>query len=144
MSTQQAPRTQRTPWSGNVNAVTGSLLSVSEAAQLLKVSTSTIWRWINRGELPAYRVGQRRIVLKASEVEQILRAVRQQDREEVSTMEGSQQQVTLAAADVTRLRAAMERAQALRTRILQEHGGQSLPSSTEVLREQRDQRSTEL
>lgn len=44
-------------------------VSVPEAAKTLHVSPSTIWRWIDRGRLPAYRVGQRRIRLKKSDVE---------------------------------------------------------------------------
>jgi excisionase family DNA binding protein len=116
------------------------LLTVAEAARLLKVSTSTIWRWISRGELPAYRVGQRRIVLKASEVQDLLISVKRRQEEE-RVMPDSTQLAPLTSADVARLQAAMRQAQALRVRILQQRNGQPLPSSTELLREQREQRS---
>lgn len=39
-------------------------VTVAEAASFLKVSPSTIWRWIDQGVLPAYRIGQRRIRLR--------------------------------------------------------------------------------
>jgi excisionase family DNA binding protein len=36
---------------------TDEYLTVAEAASLLRVHKSTIWRWIENGSLPAYRVG---------------------------------------------------------------------------------------
>jgi excisionase family DNA binding protein len=41
----------------------GEYLTVAEAAELLKVHKSTIWRWIESGSLPAYRVGRRGVRL---------------------------------------------------------------------------------
>jgi len=35
-----------------------SLLSVSDIAERLKLSTKTIRRWIERGDLPAHRLGR--------------------------------------------------------------------------------------
>jgi len=35
------------------------LITATEAAELLAVSTSTIYRWRDTGELPCYRVGGR-------------------------------------------------------------------------------------
>ena len=32
-------------------------LSVKDTANLLKVNEKTIYRWINQGKLPAYRIG---------------------------------------------------------------------------------------
>lgn len=42
--------------------------TVAEAARLLKVNPSTIWRWIADRKLPAFRVGARRIRLKRQDV----------------------------------------------------------------------------
>lgn len=47
----------------------GDLLSVLEAARLLGVSPSTIWRWIEQSRVPAYRLGPKRVRLKRSELE---------------------------------------------------------------------------
>src|SRR5581483_3158468 len=46
-------------------------LTVAEAAQALRISTSTIWRWINAGDVHAYRVGHKRVRIKASDVRQL-------------------------------------------------------------------------
>ena len=42
--------------------------TVSEAAEVLGVSPSTIWRWIDAGRLPAYRVGLRSIRIKKEDL----------------------------------------------------------------------------
>ena len=47
---------------------TGRLVSVAEAAHLLDVSESTIWRWIRAGIIPAYRVGPKRVRLRVEDV----------------------------------------------------------------------------
>jgi len=61
-------------------------LSVAEAAELLKVSKSTLWRWIDRGDLPAYRVGRRRIRLKRTDIENRLVAARELRHTEVTAV----------------------------------------------------------
>ncbi len=50
-------------------SVSDELLTVAEAAALLKVSPYTIYRWIGSGRLPAVRYSRRVIRLRRSEVE---------------------------------------------------------------------------
>jgi excisionase family DNA binding protein len=50
-------------------------VTVAEAAALLKVHKSTIRRWIDRGELPAYRVGRRRVALKRTDLARMITAL---------------------------------------------------------------------
>ena len=52
------------------------LVSVKDAARLLRVSESTIWRWINEDLLPSYRVGRKRVYLKRAELTPLLRPAR--------------------------------------------------------------------
>ena len=47
-------------------------LSVTKAAELLKVSKSTLWRWIGQGDLPAYRFGHRRVPIKEDDLDRLL------------------------------------------------------------------------
>ncbi|MBI2862742.1 MAG: helix-turn-helix domain-containing protein [Chloroflexi bacterium] len=50
--------------------------TVSEAARLLEVSTATVWRWIDAGELTAFRVGRRKIRIKREELYRLIRPAR--------------------------------------------------------------------
>jgi excisionase family DNA binding protein len=54
----------------------GEYCTVAEAARQLKVSVSTIWRWINAGSLTAYRVGPRRIRIKRKDLKALIRPAR--------------------------------------------------------------------
>jgi excisionase family DNA binding protein len=47
--------------------------TASEAARRLDVSRTTIWRWIDEGKLPAYRVGGRTIRIRRQDVDSMLR-----------------------------------------------------------------------
>ena len=55
--------------------------TVSEAARMLDVSRTTIWRWIDEGKLPAYRVGGRTIRIRRQDVDEMLRPVTPQSTE---------------------------------------------------------------
>jgi excisionase family DNA binding protein len=44
------------------------LLTLGEAAKLLKVSVVTLRRWIKQGRLPAYHVGPRKVRIKRSDL----------------------------------------------------------------------------
>jgi excisionase family DNA binding protein len=50
--------------------------TVAQAAKVLEVSPSTIWRWIKTGKLPAYRVGQRNIRIKKADLPRIITPAR--------------------------------------------------------------------
>ena len=50
--------------------------SVSQAARLLGVSPSTVWRWIEAKKLPAYRVGARKIRIKKDDLRTVVTPAR--------------------------------------------------------------------
>jgi excisionase family DNA binding protein len=50
------------------------LLTVAEAAQALRISKPTIWRWIREGRLHPVRLGRRVVRLRRSEVGAIERS----------------------------------------------------------------------
>ena len=54
---------------------TSELLTVREAATLVKVSPLTISRYLRQGRLPAYRVGPRAIRVRRADVETLLKPV---------------------------------------------------------------------
>ena len=51
-------------------------LTVTETARLLGVSRTTVWRWIDKGRLRAYRVGSRTIRIKDQDVQEQLQEVK--------------------------------------------------------------------
>src|SRR5438105_900155 len=46
--------------------------TIAEAARLLKVNPSTIWRWIETKQLPAFRIGQRGIRIRPEDLETVV------------------------------------------------------------------------
>ena len=58
---------------------TRTLVSVSEAATMLSVSTKFVWLEIERGQLPAVRLG-RRVLVHMGDLDQYIRAHRQTRR----------------------------------------------------------------
>lgn len=60
------------------------LCTVPQAAATLGVHPSTIWRWIDAGRLPAYRVGPKSIRIKRSDVERLICPVKPAEPEATS------------------------------------------------------------
>jgi len=50
--------------------------TVAEAARVLDVNPSTIWRWIEARQLPAVRVGPRSIRIRKQDLEALVRPAR--------------------------------------------------------------------
>jgi excisionase family DNA binding protein len=46
-----------------------TLLTVDEVAERLGVASRTVWRWIDDGTLPAYRLGARLVRVREEDVE---------------------------------------------------------------------------
>jgi excisionase family DNA binding protein len=57
-------------------------LTVAEAARELKVSPSTVWRWIAADRLSAYRVGGRNIRIRKDDLNQVVHPTRPIEREQ--------------------------------------------------------------
>src|SRR5438067_7485554 len=70
--------------------MTGTLderyLTIAQAAERLHVNKSTIRRWIDQGTLPAYKVGQRRVALRAADLARLITPVRR-TQEKASSMD---------------------------------------------------------
>lgn len=48
------------------------LLTIPEAADMLRVSAVTVSRWLKQGRLPAYRVGPRAVRIRRVDIDQVL------------------------------------------------------------------------
>jgi len=107
-------------------------LSVAEAAARLKVNKSTVWRWIDSGRLPAYRIGERRVRLKKTDVEGLIMPARATDRE------GDTVRRRLTKDEQSQALAAVEQAMKLQADLLTRRGGEYFsPPSWELLAEAR-------
>lgn len=58
-----------------INSTERDYYTVPEAARILSVSPSTIWRWIKSGKLLAYRVGERSIRIKQVDLDDVISPV---------------------------------------------------------------------
>jgi excisionase family DNA binding protein len=122
-------------------------VTVAEAARELKVSESTIWRWIDQGQLLAYRVGQRRVRLKSADVARLITPARQSEEKGGAREQSEHEWLArpLTKQEKQQALAALEAAEQLQQQILARHGlKQFTPSSHELLDEARDERTRQL
>ena len=59
-----------------MRAVDEEYLTVAEAATLLRVAPSTIRRWIREGDVPAHRIGRRRVALRRADLARLITPAR--------------------------------------------------------------------
>jgi excisionase family DNA binding protein len=116
------------------------LLTVTEAAELLRVAPSTIRRWIRDGDVRAYRVGKRRVGLRRSDLAAVVEPTRtrgQDDRGGITIPELTEEEWTRGIAAVERLR---ERHRAYRESGRTDH----VTPSWVLINEAREERSKQL
>jgi len=121
--------------------VTYEMKSAHEAANFLRISESTVWRYAAQDILPAYRVGKKRVMFRRSDLEGLLSRLRKRKepmaaKEELRMFpmfEGARP-----AAD------AMTRAKEVRDRILARRGGVPVTDSWMDINESREGRTADL
>jgi excisionase family DNA binding protein len=97
--------------------------TVREAANALRVSVPTVWRWVRSGRLKAYRIGERVIRVRRSDLTAMITPA-------------DQPQVDVGAL--------LERLTKADEAILARHGGRPFESSVPLIREARRARSERL
>jgi excisionase family DNA binding protein len=114
------------------------LLTLGEAAKLLKVSIVTLRRWIKQGRLPAYHVGPRKVRIKRSD---LTKAFTPTYQEEVSAMPERIPVRPLTDAEVREGLEALKESEALLQRLRERRKGQPLAPSWPLIRQEREARS---
>ncbi len=115
--------------------------TVAEAARLLDVSTPTVWRWVNSGWLPAYRIGAKAIRIRRTDLQRVVAPARVKGPGSGESMERKAIQVGDHAVDTEEL---LHRLEALQQRILARRPRKRLRPSEDVIREAREERAGRL
>jgi excisionase family DNA binding protein len=126
-------------------AVDEEYLTVAEAATLLRVAPSTIRRWIREGDVPAHRIGRRRLALRRTDLNTLITPARSmaeqlEDQFDIERIKDRKRTPE----EKQRALEALARAQQHRKELLARHGGKPFPNSTEIIREMREERTREL
>ncbi len=116
---------------------------------MLKVSESTLRRWIESGKVPAYRLGERRILLKEAELEQLLTPARRKQEKE-DTMRTTESATNfeqwgikpLTEEEKQKALQVVEEAKRLQKELLAKYG--PFENSSDVLRGLREERTRQL
>ncbi len=119
-------------------------LTVMQAAEHLAVHPSTIRRWIDRGQLPAYRLGEKRIGVRPSDLARLV-APRPPRRGHGGDMAQSKRPVIprLTKAEQRRGLQVLAELERLSAVIAARHG-KLTPESWELLNQSRDERTRDL
>jgi excisionase family DNA binding protein len=131
-----------------MSALEEDYLTVTEAAALLRVAPSTIRRWIREGDLPAYRLGRRRVGLRRHDLARLIKPVRPdealgQGAGEVDDLKHITRRERTSE-DIERALAAMDRAERHAKELLAARGGELFSNSTDIIHEMREERTREL
>ncbi|HET8522055.1 MAG TPA: helix-turn-helix domain-containing protein [Thermomicrobiales bacterium] len=119
-------------------------LTVSETAQHLDVAESTVRRWIREGELPAYRIGKRRIAIRRADIASLIGPM-QTDKGRRGDAYSERPEVRrLTPEEQRRGNEVMDRLEQLQKLIMEERGEKPFSPSWKLINAARDQRSREL
>ena len=116
------------------------LVTVAEAARLLRVSPVTIHRWIKRGLLPSCHVGPRAVRIRRSDLENMIRPdERDSERAAAEGERYTPQRTTpYTEEEKQRISELIERARIRGERILASRGGEPLEEAWIIINEARD------
>lgn len=120
------------------------LLTIAEAAKLLKVSTITLHRWLKQGRLPAYHVGPRAVRIRRQDLQSVMRPTHRKEESPMTAALPVRTDLQLTPPteeEVRRTLAALDAARALGERIGARRGDQPFEESWRIIQEAREERS---
>jgi excisionase family DNA binding protein len=117
------------------------LLTLTEAAKLLKVSVVTLRRWIKQGRLPAYHVGPRKLRIKRRD---LTKAFTPTYQEEVSAVPERITVRPLTDAEVSQGLEALKESAVFIEQLRERRKEQPLAPSWPLIRQEREARSKRL
>lgn len=115
------------------------LLTASQAARLLDVHISTIRRWIGKGKLPAYRVGDKGVRIRYDDVLSLLSPLNLEKGGPMAQPERIRERLLTKEEQQRGLKALRELEE-----LDKQQGDELLPDSTDLIYQMRDERTSEL
>ncbi|HEX5479509.1 MAG TPA: helix-turn-helix domain-containing protein [Dehalococcoidia bacterium] len=123
----------------------GDFCTVAEVADMLGVSASTVWRWVDSGKMPAVRVGPKAIRIRREDAEAAVRPVEFEPDSGIESAESLRAQLRpLTEAEKQRALEAFEAAVRIGEEIHARRKGRRLPDSAAIIRAAREERSRRL
>jgi excisionase family DNA binding protein len=126
-----------------MHAIDEEYLSVAEAATRKRVAQSTIRRWIREGDVPAYRLGRRRVGLRRGDLDRLVKPVRPAAYENQMNRITTDEPRRFTAEERRRGLEIMAELERVAKGISAERGG-PFSSSTEILAQLREERMRRL
>jgi excisionase family DNA binding protein len=128
-----------------MRALDDEYVTVAEAATLLRVAPSTVRRWIREGDVPAHRIGRRRVALRRADLARLITPAR--PAAETNNNAADDDPVAgrrLTPEEVQRALEALDRAQRHAKETRARRGGKLFPPAWITINEQRDERTRQL
>jgi excisionase family DNA binding protein len=125
----------------NSGDLLGDLVPVREAAEALGISESTAWRWIDKHLLPAFRVGEKRVYVKRSDLGPLIKPAR---LSKGPTGPKKKAKERMSERDRRRWIKALAESKKLRDEMFAARGGRPWIPSDVLLNEARDERTEQL
>jgi excisionase family DNA binding protein len=128
-----------------MHALDEDLLTVAEAATLLRVAPSTVRRWIREGDVPAQRIGRRRVALRRGDLASLITPARAAtETKDYVIVDEPVIGRRLTPEEIQRGLEAMDRAEQRAKEIQARRGGKLFPPAWITINEQRDERTRQL
>jgi excisionase family DNA binding protein len=118
------------------------LKTTREAAHLLRVSESTVWRWISQGTLPSYRIGRKRVYVKAGELAQMVKPKHIEHKSDLERLSETMHLVPMSQGE--HRGDEIEEARKFRAELLAKRGDVPFPPAWVDINEMREERSRDL
>jgi excisionase family DNA binding protein len=130
-----------------MRALDEEFVTVAEAATLLRVAPSTVRRWIREGDVPAHRIGRRRVALRRADLARLITPARPGVETETKDIVAINEPVVgrrLTPEEVQQALDALDRAQRHAKETRARRGGKLFPPAWITINEQRDERTRQL
>lgn len=103
-----------------------------------------MWRWINQGALPAYRFGNRRVLIKQEDLDKLITPARGEKGEAMWQNERERLARPLTKQEQERAVSALRAAKTLKAEMLESRGGKRFSDSSDLIRQMREERNQQL